>query len=40
MISIKHALDKVIAATLLIMLSPIMLIIAVLVALDGSPCIY
>ncbi len=40
MISIKHALDKVIAATLLIMLSPVMLIIAVLVALDGGTCIY
>ncbi len=36
----KHALDKVIAATLLVVLSPIMLIIAVLVALDGGTCIY
>lgn len=36
----KHALDKVIAATLLVVLSPIMLIIATLVALDGGTCIY
>lgn len=36
----KHALDKVIAATLLVVLSPIMLIIAALVALDGGTCIY
>ena len=36
----KILLDKVIAATLLVMLSPIMLIIAVLVALDGGTSIY